>query len=50
MDRLELTDYADRYMADRFSVIDGVARVRIGGEQRYAMRIWLDREALAARA
>ncbi len=45
----ELTDYADRYLVDRFSVLDGVARVRIGGEQKYAMRIWIDRQALAAR-
>lgn len=45
----ELTDYADRYLVDRFSVINGVSRVRIGGQQRYAMRIWLDRKALAAR-
>lgn len=45
----ELTDYADRYLVDQFSVIDGVSRVRIGGSQRYAMRVWLDRKALAAR-
>ncbi|MGH8496151.1 MAG: efflux RND transporter permease subunit [Gammaproteobacteria bacterium] len=45
----ELTDYADRYLVDRFSVLDGVARIRIGGDQTYAMRIWLDRNALAAR-
>ncbi len=45
----ELTDYADRYLVDRFSVLDGVARVRIGGEQLYAMRVWLDRKELAAR-
>jgi len=45
----ELTDYAERYLADRLSVIDGVARVRIGGGQTFAMRIWLDRRALAAR-
>ncbi len=45
----ELTDYADRYLIDRFSVVDGVSRVRIGGQQEYAMRIWLDRKALAAR-
>lgn len=49
LNRLELTDYAERYLVDRFSVLPGVARVRIGGQQRYAMRIWLDREALAAR-
>ncbi|MFW6093977.1 MAG: efflux RND transporter permease subunit [Pseudomonadota bacterium] len=45
----ELTDYAERYLVDRFSVLDGVARVFVGGAQRYAMRIWLDRQALAAR-
>ena len=45
----ELTDYADRYLVDRFSVLDGVARVRIGGGQNYAMRIWIDRRAMAAR-
>jgi multidrug efflux pump len=45
----ELTDYATRYLVDRFSVLQGVARVRIGGGQIYAMRIWLDRRELAAR-
>lgn len=45
----ELTDYAERYLVDRFSVLDGVARVRIGGEQRYAMRVWVNRTELAAR-
>ncbi len=45
----ELSDYADRYLVDRFSVLDGVARVFIGGEQRYAVRVWLDRRELAAR-
>jgi len=46
----ELTDYAERFLVDRFSVIDGVARVQIGGAKTYAMRVWLDRQALAARA
>lgn len=45
---VELTDYAQRYIVDRFAVIDGVARVRISGGPEYAMRIWLRREALAA--
>src|SRR5690606_36706271 len=45
----ELSDYAQRYLVDRFSVVNGVARVRIGGEKRYAMSIWLDRRELAAR-
>jgi len=46
---LELTDYADRYIVDRFSTVPGVARVRISGARRYAMRVWLSREDLAAR-
>ena len=46
---LELTDYADRYLVDRFSTVPGVARVRISGARRYAMRVWLSREDLAAR-
>jgi multidrug efflux pump len=45
----ELSDYARRYLVDRFSVLDGVARVRVGGGQTFAMRIWLDRNELAAR-
>ena len=45
---LQLTDYADRFLVDRFGSIDGVARVQIGGEARPAMRVWLDRERLAA--
>ncbi|WP_337878918.1 efflux RND transporter permease subunit [Rheinheimera sp.] len=49
MTSLELSDYADRYIVERFSVVDGVARIQIGGERRYAMRIWLDKDAMAAR-
>jgi len=49
MDTLQLTDYAYRYVLDRLSAIDGVAQVRVGGSQRYAMRVWLDATALAAR-
>ncbi len=45
----ELSDYARRYLVDRFSVLDGVARIRVGGNQVYAMRAWLDRNELAAR-
>ncbi len=46
---LELNDYADRYLIDRFLVVPGVAMTRMIGERRYAMRIWLDRQALAGR-
>ena len=45
----ELSDYAERYIVDRFSAVDGVARVRVGGSRNYAMRVWIDRRALAAR-
>lgn len=46
---LELNDYVDRYVIDRLSTIDGVARAQVFGAPRYSMRIWLDREAMAAR-
>ena len=46
--RLELSDYVDRNIVDRFSSLDGVARVFIGGEARPAMRVWLQPERLAA--
>ncbi|MEO1658079.1 MAG: efflux RND transporter permease subunit [Pseudomonadota bacterium] len=45
----ELSDYANRFLVDRFSAVDGVARVRVGGSRDYAMRIWIDRQSLAAR-
>ena len=48
MSRMELTDYTDRYIADRFAVIPGVANASVFGA-RPAMRIWIDRLALAAR-
>ncbi len=45
---LELSDYADRYVADRLKTLAGVASVIIGGDRRYAMRLWVDRDRLAA--
>ncbi|MBF0425010.1 MAG: efflux RND transporter permease subunit [Magnetococcales bacterium] len=51
-DTLPLTtvnEYADTALAQRISMIDGVAQVTIFGSQRYAMRIKLDPNALAAR-
>ncbi len=49
MSALELTDYAERFVVDQLATVPGVARVAVGGGRRYAMRIWLDRTALAAR-
>ncbi len=48
MNALELTDYIDRYVVDRFKNLTGVADVQIYGERRYSMRVWIDRERLAA--
>ncbi|QQM65057.1 efflux RND transporter permease subunit [Pseudoalteromonas sp. LC2018020214] len=49
MDSLQLSDYAQRFIVDRLAVVDGVSNVRIGGERQYAMKIWLNRQAMAAR-
>jgi multidrug efflux pump len=45
---LEVSDFADRYVKDRLQTLPGVAEVRIFGERRYSMRIWLDPAKLAA--
>ena len=45
---IDISDYADRHVRDRLQNLPGVAEVRIFGERRYAMRIWLDRARLAA--
>jgi multidrug efflux pump len=46
----ELTDYIDRFIVDRLAAVDGVADVQIYGERNYAIRVWIDRTALAARS
>ena len=45
----QITDYVERFIVDHLSTLDGVANVDIRGERRYAIRIWLDRRAMAAR-
>ncbi|MCC2665949.1 MAG: hydrophobic/amphiphilic exporter, partial [Geminicoccaceae bacterium] len=45
---MDVTDFADRFVKDRLQNLAGVADVRIFGERRYSMRIWLDRARLAA--
>lgn len=49
MDSMALTDYAERYLVDQFTSIDGVANIFVNGAGRYSMRVWLDRQKLAAR-
>ncbi|MEW6306084.1 MAG: efflux RND transporter permease subunit [Verrucomicrobiota bacterium] len=45
---LELTTLAERQIVNRLQTIRGVSSIRIGGEQRFAMRLWLDAEKMAA--
>jgi hydrophobe/amphiphile efflux-1 (HAE1) family protein len=39
---LELTDYAENVILQRLQTIPGVSSVRIWGERKYAMRLWID--------
>jgi multidrug efflux pump len=48
MGPLELTDLINRVVKPRLQTIPGVADVQIGGDRRFAMRIWLDPDRLAA--
>src|SRR5262245_59445430 len=45
---LELTLLAEKQMKNRLQTVRGVSGVIIGGEKRYAMRLWLDSEKMAA--
>jgi multidrug efflux pump len=45
---LELTDVADRVLKEKIQRFAGVGSVIIGGERRYAMRVWLDPQRMAA--
>lgn len=44
-----VNDYADNYLAQRISMINGVAQVNILGAQKRAIRVQLDPKALAAK-
>ena len=48
-DGLELTDVADRALKERLLRMPGVGSVILGGERKYAMRVWLDPQKMAAR-
>ncbi|MBI2948627.1 MAG: efflux RND transporter permease subunit [Verrucomicrobia bacterium] len=45
----ELTTLAERQIKPRFQGVSGVSSVMIGGEKRFAMRLWLDSEKMAGR-
>jgi hydrophobic/amphiphilic exporter-1 (mainly G- bacteria), HAE1 family len=44
-----VNEYAETYLAQRISTINGVAQVNVFGQQKYAVRVQLDPNALAAR-
>jgi hydrophobe/amphiphile efflux-1 (HAE1) family protein len=46
---MEVSDFAERYIVDALSTVEGVAQVRTNGLRRPAMRIWIDPKRLAAR-
>ena len=48
MSPLEVTDIVNRVVKPRLQTIPGVADVQVGGDRKYAMRIWLDTDRLAA--
>lgn len=39
---LEVSDFADRVVRERMETIPGVSSIRIFGEKRYSMRLWMD--------
>lgn len=45
---LEVNDYAENVLLEKFQTIPGVSTIQIWGQKRYAMRIWLDPEKMAA--
>ncbi|WP_119270412.1 efflux RND transporter permease subunit [Taklimakanibacter deserti] len=47
LNAIELTDYVDRYVVDRFKNLTGISDAEIYGQRLYAMRIWIDRDRLA---
>jgi multidrug efflux pump len=46
---LELSDLANRVVKPRLQTLPGASDVRIFGDRRYAMRIWVDAQRMAAR-
>ncbi|WP_025764771.1 efflux RND transporter permease subunit [Dyadobacter tibetensis] len=45
---LEVSDYAENNIVQRLQTIEGVSEIRIFGQKRYAMRIWMDPVRMAA--
>ena len=48
MTPLQINDLVNRIVKPRLQTVTGVADVRIFGERKYAMRVWLDTDKLAS--
>jgi multidrug efflux pump len=46
---LEISDVVDRYLKDRYQTIPGIAGIKIFGERKYAMRLWMNPEQMLAK-
>ncbi len=49
MSAAEITDYVQRRVVDRLATVEGIASIRVYGQRKFAVRVWLDRRAMAAR-
>ena len=45
---LEVCDYAERFIQERLETIPGVSQIQVWGEKKYAIRLWMDPQKLAA--
>lgn len=47
-DKLSLSDFAENVISERLQTIPGVSSTQIYGQKRYAMRLWLNPDRMAA--
>jgi multidrug efflux pump len=45
----EINDFVDRHLRDRYQTIPGIAGIKIFGERKYAMRLWMNPEKMQAK-
>jgi multidrug efflux pump len=46
--QLEVSDYAENVIGERLQTISGVSALQIWGQKKYAMRLWMDPQKMAA--
>lgn len=47
LNQMELTEYAEKFLVDRLSVVPGVAKIRISGAKKKSLRIWVNPKLLS---